>query len=90
MHAKQECSGHSTKTTPPLDPWAPELLPPLELALVVEDCLFAFVNAQSPHSRDMLWPLLVESVEALLTDFRRRFTSDGPEAAVDRSRLVDQ
>ncbi len=73
MHAKQECIETSQGAATATNPWAPEHLPPLELAQVVEDCLFAFVNAQSAHSREMMWPMLVETVEALVADFRQRF-----------------
>lgn len=81
MHTKREfsdvskgCSDVISNVSMSVDPWAPEQLPPLELAQVVEDCLFAYVNAQSQKSRDMMWPMLVESVEALISDTRREFS----------------
>ncbi|HIJ84907.1 MAG TPA: hypothetical protein HPQ00_12000 [Magnetococcales bacterium] len=77
MQTNQGRSEVSKDDTTVPDPWAPEHLPPLELAQVVEDCLFAYVNAQSLRSREMMWPMLVESVEALIADSRRRLASEG-------------
>ncbi|MBF0421703.1 MAG: hypothetical protein HQL73_01785 [Magnetococcales bacterium] len=59
------------------DLWAPERLPPLELAQVVEDCLFAYISAQSLHTRELMWPVLAEAVEALVAEMRRRCVEGG-------------
>ncbi|MBF0134499.1 MAG: hypothetical protein HQL75_18165 [Magnetococcales bacterium] len=76
MHTKQTCSEIFNSAVMPEDPWTPEHLPPLELAQVVEDCLFAYVNAQSQHARDMMWPMVAETVEALIAESRRRFACE--------------
>lgn len=81
MHTKQKYPEISNNEGHELDPWAPELLPPLELAQVVEDCLFAYVNAQSQRSRDMMWPMVAETVEALIAESRRRFADEKIQSA---------
>lgn len=89
MRTQQESNNvlHDTSTFP--DPWAPERLPPLELAQVVEDCLFAYISAQSMHSREMMWPMLAEVVEALIDDFRRRFTDRDAETVAGETNSLD-
>ncbi|MBF0434313.1 MAG: hypothetical protein HQL77_02950 [Magnetococcales bacterium] len=78
MHIQQKSNQVMNDTLTFPDPWTPEHLSPLELAQVVEDCLFAYISAQSLHSREMMWPMLVEAVEALIADSRQRFTAAEP------------
>ncbi|MBF0182784.1 MAG: hypothetical protein HQM06_00140 [Magnetococcales bacterium] len=40
---------------------------------VVEDWLFAYVNARTESSRAMMWPHLVEAVEELIADSKRLY-----------------
>ncbi|MBF0419234.1 MAG: hypothetical protein HQL78_03620 [Magnetococcales bacterium] len=89
MHIQQESNQVLNDTLSFPDPWTPERLSPLELAQVVEDCLFAYISAQSLHSREMMWPMLVEAVEALIADSRRRFTAAGADPADTGTNALD-